>query len=95
MSEGEPLPASKEPLSPSPVSEEKGAAPPVLKCDVCEAPLEIVDEDDEGMAPSGRGLYLWSRGGEVVYEEVPLCAACGTAIGVSALARWEIEEEEG
>jgi hypothetical protein len=63
------------------------------KCDVCGEPLESAADDDE--SPPGRGLYVWSRGGESVYEEVPLCAVCGAAIGMSALLRWEIEEEEG
>jgi hypothetical protein len=67
------------------------------KCDVCGEPLgaEGAEDDEEGCAPTGRGLYVWSRGGETIYEEPPLCASCGTAIGMSALARWEIEEEEG
>lgn len=69
---------------------------PVDTCDVCGEP---VSEDDEGAetpwSVSGHGLYLWARGGKIVYEEPPLCASCGTAIGMSALARWEIEEEEG
>jgi hypothetical protein len=65
------------------------------KCDVCGVTLEALDDDEEGCAPTGHGLYVWSRGGETVYEEPLLCASCGTAIGVSALARWEIEEEEG
>ena len=35
------------------------------------------------------------RGEEVRIEEPPLCAACATAIGVTALAQWSVEEEEG
>ena len=68
------------------------------RCDVCG---EIVVEDDDtdhasnGYAVTGRGLYIWSRGGETRYEEPPLCPSCASAVGVSALARWEIEEEEG
>jgi hypothetical protein len=65
------------------------------RCDVCGEPVVSADDDDEGVAPTGRGVYLWSRGGERVYEQVPLCGSCSTAIGVSALMRWEIEEEEG
>jgi hypothetical protein len=65
------------------------------KCDVCGVPLDDEGDDDEGVALAGSGLYIWSRGGETIYEETPLCASCSTAIGVSALARWEIEEEEG
>src|ERR1700722_3092245 len=61
-------------------------------CDVCGDPL--ADDDDPEAALTGSGLYIWSHGGQIVYEEPPLCAACGTAIGMSALLRWEIEEEE-
>jgi hypothetical protein len=45
--------------------------------------------------PAGRGLYVWSRGEEVRYEEPPLCGRCATAIGMTALAIWSMEEEEG
>ena len=57
------------------------------RCDVC-------DELIEGEAP-GRGLYMWTRGDEVRFEEPPLCEGCATAIGVTALAQWSLEEEEG
>jgi hypothetical protein len=67
-------------------------------CDVCGRPLpahgSVQDEDDDASG-NGSGLYVWTRGGEVHYEEPPLCATCATAIRVSAMARWEIEEEEG
>jgi hypothetical protein len=43
----------------------------------------------------GRALYVWTRGDEVRREEPPLCASCAAALGLTALARWEIEEEEG
>lgn len=63
------------------------------RCDVC---AEAVDKDvEEGFDVNGRGLLVWSRGDERRYQEPPLCAACAAAIGVSALQRWEIEEEEG
>jgi hypothetical protein len=61
------------------------AAP--LVCDACCKP--ILGE------PAGSGLYVWTRGEEVRYEEPPLCAECAKAIGLAALAQWEIEEEEG
>jgi hypothetical protein len=48
---------------------------------------------DYGVA--GSGMYLWARGGEVRIEAAPLCPSCASAIGMTALARWEIEEEEG
>ncbi len=58
-----------------------------LRCDVCNEPIEG--------EPAGRGLYMWTRGDEVRFEEPALCARCSTAIGVSALAAWSVEEEEG
>ncbi len=63
------------------------------RCDVCG---ERVEEDSgEGPAVPGRALYVWARGEAVRYEEPPLCPACGAALALSALGRWEIEEEEG
>jgi hypothetical protein len=61
-------------------------------CDVCDVQLpDTGDDDDVG----GHGLYVWVRHGQVVYEEPPLCAACASAITLSALRRWDMEEEEG
>ncbi len=71
-------------------------------CDACgdELPLEgttspLDDADLGGFAVRGKGAYLSSRGDTVQYEDVPLCPSCGTAIALSALRQWEIEEEEG
>lgn len=66
---------------------------PADLCDVCAA--RVTDADDDGYAVPGRGLYVWARGDERRYEEPPLCPGCAAAVGVSAMARWEIEEEEG
>ena len=64
------------------------------QCDACGAPLP--DEGDEhGYGVVGSGVYLWTRGDSVRFETAPLCASCASAIGMTALARWEIEEEEG
>lgn len=49
---------------------------------------------DEADAP-GSGLLVFTRSGEVRYEEPPLCTRCSVAIGVTALVRWAEEEEEG
>jgi hypothetical protein len=71
------------------------------RCDACGAPLPAredaagADDDDEGFGVRGQGVYLWTRGGETRFEKAPLCAECASAIGMTALARWEIEEEEG
>jgi hypothetical protein len=61
-------------------------------CDVCG---ELVALDDDGYPAGGRGMYLWTRGDEIRFEEPSLCGSCGTAIGVIALAQWDVEEEEG
>ena len=65
-------------------------APEAPSCDACGAVLDP-DAEEEG----GRGLYIWARDGEVIYEEPPLCASCAAAITITALQRWEMEEEEG
>jgi hypothetical protein len=70
---------------------EAAAAP---GCDACGAPLPEGDDDD-GFGVAGAGVYLWTRGDSVRFEQAPLCASCASAIGMTALARWEIEEEEG
>ncbi len=62
-------------------------------CDACGALLASPDED--GFEIRGTGLLLWSRGGATRHEERPLCPGCAAAIGVTALARWAIEEDEG
>jgi hypothetical protein len=43
----------------------------------------------------GRGLLMFARGTERRYEEPRLCADCASVIGISALQRWEMEEDEG
>ncbi|MBX3198066.1 MAG: hypothetical protein KF894_07965 [Labilithrix sp.] len=64
------------------------------RCSVCAELLEA-DDDDDGPEVRGRGLLVWARGEERRYEEPHLCPGCASAIGVSALQRWEIEEDEG
>jgi len=66
---------------------------PSDRCDACG--VAIADEELEGYGVPGRGVYLWARGEETRLESVPLCTSCASAIGMTALARWEIEEEEG
>ena len=62
-------------------------------CDACGGALRPALDDGDGSA--GTGAYVWVRGDRVEVEVVPLCESCASAIGMSALARWEIEEEEG
>lgn len=63
------------------------------RCSVCDRMLE--DEDDDETSVRGKGLLVWARGDERRYEEPQLCPGCASAIGVSALQRWETEEDEG
>ena len=44
--------------------------------------------------PAGAGLFLWTRGDEVRYEEPPLCEECASEITVGALVKWDAEDEE-
>ena len=55
-----------------------------LRCDACSEPI-----DGE---PAGVGVYLWARGDDVRSEDAPLCAACATAIGMTALG---VDEDDG
>lgn len=69
------------------------AAPPDTKPNVaetfeCDACGKIVEGE-----PAGHGLYVWTRGDETRYEEPPLCSSCANAIGLAALAQWELEED--
>jgi hypothetical protein len=58
---------------------------PSFVCDGCGKAVEG--------EPAGHGLYVWTRGEEVRYEEPPLCGRCANAIGLVALAQWELEED--
>jgi hypothetical protein len=58
------------------------------RCDLCNARLAEGEED------GGSGLYVWTRGDEVRYEEPPLCTTCGPALAITAFRRWEEDEEE-
>lgn len=60
-----------------------------------EAPTFDCDSCGKTVAgePAGSGLYVWTRGDEVRYEEPPLCTRCANAIGLAALAQWELEED--
>jgi len=71
------------------------AAPRAASCDACGAPLAAKGDDDHGYRVPGEGIYMWTRGDRVRFDKAPLCADCASAIGVTALGRWEIEEEEG
>jgi hypothetical protein len=55
-------------------------------CDSCEKFFEG--------EPYGSGLFIWTRGDEVRYEEPPLCKECAEQITMGALRLWDSEEEE-
>jgi hypothetical protein len=71
------------------------------RCDACGERLDPADPEalaggrSAAYGVAGSGMYLWARGGELRIEAAPLCPSCASAIGMTALARWEIEEEEG
>jgi hypothetical protein len=44
--------------------------------------------------PAGSGLFMWTRGDEVRFEEPPLCDECAQNVTLDALTRWYAEEEE-
>ena len=56
-----------------------------VRCDACGEPI--------AGSPAGSGLFLWTRGDEVRYEEPPLCESCACAIAVGGMLQWEGEEE--
>jgi hypothetical protein len=60
--------------------------PPGFDCDVC-------GQHFEG-EPAGAGLFMWTRGDEVRFEEPPLCEECAENITQGALTRFDVEEEE-
>jgi hypothetical protein len=59
---------------------------PGFDCDMC-------GQHVEG-EPAGSGLFMWTRGDEVRFEEPPLCEACAQNVTLDALTRFEVEEEE-
>lgn len=63
------------------------------RCDACGGKL---DSDDAAAGKmTGKGTYVWVRGGEIRREEVPLCSRCGATVGMTVLSRLAMEEEEG
>ena len=43
--------------------------------------------------PASSGLFMWSRGDEVRYEEPPLCEECASKVTLGALLTFELEGE--
>jgi hypothetical protein len=57
------------------------------RCDLCD---QVITGED-----GGSGLYVWTRGDHVRFEEPPLCPTCGPRVALSAMRMWEEEDEEG
>ena len=75
------------PTSPALPADAPEEAKDPLRCDAC-------GEAIEG-SPAGSGLFLWTRGEEVRYEEPPLCERCAYAIAVGGTLQWGNLDEEG
>ena len=44
--------------------------------------------------PAGSGLFIWSRGDEVRYEEPPLCEECAIGVSLQALGFGDLGDDE-
>jgi hypothetical protein len=73
-------------VDPEPALPADGISAMGYDCDRCGAHFEG--------RPAGSGLFLWTRGEEVRWEEPPLCEECASTVAIGALIKWEIEEEE-
>ena len=56
-----------------------------LRCSLCDCDLP------EGAASTG--LFMWTRGDHVRFEEPPLCATCSRDVGISAFLRWPWDDD--
>jgi|GEM_PF-2176768 uracil-DNA glycosylase len=44
--------------------------------------------------PGGSGLFVWTRGDEVRYEEPPLCERCAVALSTTAMRGWALDDDD-
>ena len=65
----------------------KGDGERELRCHACDAAIEG--------EPAGHGFLLFPRGDRPHVDRPPLCERCAHAIGITALWRFSVEEEEG
>lgn len=56
-------------------------------CHACDTPIEG--------EPASRGFLLFLRGDRTHIERPPLCERCAHAIGITAMWRYWLEEDEG
>jgi hypothetical protein len=73
------------PLARRPSDDDEGKATESLRCDACG---EVIEGP-----PAGSGLFLWTRGEEIRYEEPPLCERCAYAIAVGGTLQADLDEE--
>jgi len=59
---------------------------PEYECDLCRKSFDG--------PPAGSGLFLWTRGTELRFEEPPLCEECAAHVTMGALYQWALEDEE-
>jgi hypothetical protein len=73
---------------PAPPLEAEVEAPPRKSyvCDLCR-------EKFQG-EPEGAGLFVWTRGSEVRFEEPPLCPKCARRVAFGALYSWAEDESD-
>lgn len=56
-----------------------------------QARCNLCDDAIEGQA-SASGLFMWTRGDDVRFEEPPLCPECASTIAVTAFVRWSCDD---
>ncbi len=44
--------------------------------------------------PAGSGLYIWTRGDEIRYEEPPLCDDCALTLSTAAMMVFSFEGDD-
>lgn len=44
--------------------------------------------------PDSSGLFLWTRGKEIRYDEPPLCEECAKGLVLGVVTKWSLEDEE-
>jgi hypothetical protein len=76
------------------------AQPLIERCDACGGDLcahemLALSSDGDERTNASYGVYLSARGDEIRLEKAPLCGSCSTALGMTALMQWDLEEEEG